>query len=57
VLAEDMVSRRLAKRRDEIDENNGNEILKEWQKEKNPDALRKIFGRPQLTEPDKDLLS
>jgi hypothetical protein len=56
-LAQDMVSHGLAKWRDDIDENNVREILKEWQNNKNAAALRKIFGRPSLYEPSKDLMS
>jgi len=57
VLAQDMVSQGLAKWRDDIDENNVNEIVKEWQNDKNAAALRKIFGRAPLAEPNKNLVS
>jgi len=33
------------------------EIFKEWQNDKNAAALRKIFGRSSLSEPNKDLMS
>jgi hypothetical protein len=55
-LAQDMVSHGLAKWRDHIDENRVSEIVKEWQKDKNAAALRKIFGRSPLSEPNKDLM-
>jgi hypothetical protein len=55
--AQEMVGRGLAKWRDDIDENNVTEILKEWQNDKNAAALRKILGRPPLSEPNKDLMS
>jgi hypothetical protein len=56
-LAQDMVSHGLAKWRDDIDENSVGEIVKEWQKDKNAVALKKIFGRSPLVEPTKDLMS
>jgi hypothetical protein len=56
-LAKEMVNRGLAKWRDDIDENKVSEILKDRQNDKNAAALRKIFGRPSLSEPNKDLLS
>ncbi len=57
VLAKKMVSRGLAKWRDDVDENSVNEILKDWQNDKNAAALKKIFGRSPLSEPNKDLMS
>ena len=57
VLAKEMVSQGLAKWRDDIDENSVIEIVKEWQNDKNATALRKILGRPPLSEPNKDLMS
>lgn len=57
VLAQDMVTQGLAKWRDDIDENSVSDIVKEWQNEKNAAALRKIFGRSPLSEPNKDLMS
>jgi hypothetical protein len=56
-LAQDMVSRGLAKWRDHIDGDRVSEVLKDWQNDKNAVALRKIFGRPRLVEPDRDLMS
>jgi hypothetical protein len=56
-LAKDMVGHGLAKWRDDIDENSVIELLKEWQNDKNAAALKKIFGRSSLSEPDKDLMS
>jgi hypothetical protein len=56
-LAQDMVSRGLAKWRDDIDENKVSEVLREWQKDKNVAALRKIFGYSPLSEPTRDLMS
>jgi hypothetical protein len=56
VLAQGMVDRGLAKWCDDIDENKVIEILKEWQNDKNVAALRKIFGRSPLSEPDKNLM-
>jgi hypothetical protein len=52
-----MVSHGLAKWRDEIDEKSVSEIVKEWQKDKNAAALKKIFGRSPLVEPNKDWMS
>ena len=57
VLAQDMVGRGLAKWRGNIDENRVGEILKEWQNDKNAAALKKIFGRSPISEPNKDLMS
>ncbi len=54
VLAQDIVSRGLANW--SVDENKVSEILKDWQNDKNAAALRKIFGRPSLSEPNKVLL-
>jgi hypothetical protein len=57
VLAQDMVSRGLAKWHGDIDEKRVNEILNAWQKDKNAAVLRKIFGASPLSEPTKDLMS
>ena len=57
MLAQDMVRRGLAKWRDDFDESKVSEVLKKWQNDKNAAALRKIFGRPSLSEPNKDLMS
>ena len=57
VLAREMVSRGLAKWRDGIHENTVNEILRDWQNDKNAAALRKILGDSPLAAPTKDLLS
>jgi hypothetical protein len=56
-LAKAMVNHGIAKWRDDIDENSVNDIVKEWQNDKNTAALRKIFGRAPLSEPDKNLMS
>jgi hypothetical protein len=55
--AEEMVRRGLGKWREDVDENRVNEVLKDWQNDKNAAVLRKIFGRPRLVEPNKDLVS
>jgi len=55
--AQEMVRRGLAKWRDDLDENNVNEVLREWQNDKNVAALRKILGHSPLSEPNKDLMS
>lgn len=55
--AEEMVRRGLGKWREDVDENRVNEVLKDWQNDKNAAVLRKIFGRPRLVEPNKDLMS
>ena len=57
MLAQDMVRRGLAKWRDDIDAERVSEVLKGWQNDKNAAALRKIFGRSPLVEPEKDLMS
>lgn len=57
ILARQMVSRGLAKWRDGIHENTVNEILRDWQNDKNAAALRKILGDSRLAAPTKDLLS
>ena len=46
-LAQDMVSRGLAKWRDHIDGDRVSEVLRDWQNDKNAVALRKIFGDSQ----------
>lgn len=56
-LAQDMVSRGLAKWRDHIDGDRVSEVLRDWQNDKNAVALRKIFGDSRLVEPSKDLMS
>jgi len=56
-LAQEMVNRGLGKWRDDIDENNVSEVLREWRNDKNAARLRKIFGESRLTEPSKDLMS
>jgi hypothetical protein len=56
-VAREMVNRGLAKWRDHIDENRVNAVLKEWQKDIDVAVLRKIFDRPSLPEPDKNLMS
>ena len=56
-LAQDMVSRGLAKWHGDIDESRVSEVLREWQNDKNAVVLRKIFGRSPLFEPEKDLMS
>jgi hypothetical protein len=33
------------------------EVLREWQKDKNAAVLRKIFGESPLFEPDKNMMS
>jgi hypothetical protein len=57
LLARDMVHRGLAKWRDDLDENNVNAVLRDWQNDKNAGTLRKIFGRSPLFEPEKNLMS
>ncbi len=57
LLAQDMVSRGLAKWRDDIDERQVRGVLTEWQNDKNAAVLRKIFGASPLFEPTKDLMS
>jgi hypothetical protein len=56
-LAQEMVNLGLAKWRDHIDENKVNEVLRDWQNDKNAAVLRKIFDRPSLAGPDKTLMS
>jgi hypothetical protein len=55
-LAQDIVSRGLAKWREDIDENKVSELLREWQNDKNAAALRNIFGESPRLKPSKDLM-
>jgi hypothetical protein len=57
VLAEDLVSRGLAKWCEHIDGDRVKELLREWQNDKNAGVLRKIFGASPLCEPTKDFMS
>jgi len=57
LLAQDLVSRGLAKWRDDIDESRVREVLRERQNDKNAAVLRKIFGASPLLEPSKGLMS
>lgn len=57
LLAQDMVHRGLASWRDNIDESRVNDVLRDWQKDKNAATLQKIFGRSPLFEPEKHLMS
>ena len=57
VLAQDLVSRGLAKWCDHIDEDTVRKSLRTWQNDKNAAVLRKIFGDSPLCEPTKDFMS
>jgi hypothetical protein len=56
-LAREMVSLGLAKWRGHIGENEVNEVLRNWQNDKNAAVLRKILDRPSLAGPDQTFMS
>lgn len=53
-LAQEMVKLGLAKWRGHVDGDRVGEVLRDWQNDKNAAALRKIFGRTPIFEPEKN---